>query len=89
MIAPEELLWQKLYILQRDRCDWPDVLNLIYALGPLLDWEHLLEPPGAGPAPPREHALALWLALPRTGAIPARVVMGAAANASGGRRRRA
>ena len=42
VIAPEELLWQKLYILQRDRCDWPDVLNLIYALGPLLDWEHLL-----------------------------------------------
>jgi hypothetical protein len=42
VIPPEELLWQKIYIVQRDRCDWPDVLNLIYALGPALDWAHLL-----------------------------------------------
>ena len=42
-VAPaEELLWCKLYVLQRDRCDWPDVLNLIHSLGPDLDWEHLV-----------------------------------------------
>jgi hypothetical protein len=42
-VAPaEELLWCKLYVMQRDRCDWPDVLNLIHALGSDLDWEHLL-----------------------------------------------
>lgn len=43
VIPPEELLWQKIYIVQRDRCDWPDVLNVIYALGPALDWAHLVE----------------------------------------------
>jgi hypothetical protein len=41
-IAAEELLWCKLYVLQRDRCDWPDVLNLLYAVGPQLDWDRLL-----------------------------------------------
>src|SRR5262249_17403352 len=39
---PEELLWTKLYVVQRDRCDWPDALNLIYAKGDTLDWKHLL-----------------------------------------------
>lgn len=42
VIPPEELIWSKLYVLQRDRCDWPDILNLIYATGPTLDWEHLM-----------------------------------------------
>jgi hypothetical protein len=42
VIPPEEFLWCKLYILQRDHCDWTDILNLLYALGPSLDWEHLL-----------------------------------------------
>jgi hypothetical protein len=42
-VAPaEELLWCKLFVLQRERCDWPDVLNLIHSLGADLDWEHLL-----------------------------------------------
>jgi hypothetical protein len=42
-VAPaEELLWCKLFVLQRDRCDWPDVLNLIHSLGADLDWEHLI-----------------------------------------------
>jgi hypothetical protein len=39
---PEELLWCKLYVLQKDRCDWPDVINLIHSLRDALDWEHLL-----------------------------------------------
>ncbi|HYP12756.1 MAG TPA: hypothetical protein VEQ63_02435, partial [Bryobacteraceae bacterium] len=33
----------KLYVMQRDRCDWPDILNLIHATGPHLDWNHLLK----------------------------------------------
>ena len=36
------MLWQKLYVMQRERCDWPDVLNLIYAVGARLDWRRLL-----------------------------------------------
>ncbi len=42
IIPPEELLWCKTYILQRDRSDWPDIFNLLYAVGPSLKWEHLL-----------------------------------------------
>ena len=43
VIPPEELIWSKLYVLQRDRSDWPDVLNLVHATGPALDWKRLLE----------------------------------------------
>jgi hypothetical protein len=42
LIPAEELLWIKLYILQRDRSDWPDALNLVYAAGPTLDWRYLI-----------------------------------------------
>jgi hypothetical protein len=43
IIPPEEMIWAKLYVLQRDRCDFPDVLNLIYATGATLDWDILLD----------------------------------------------
>ncbi len=42
VVPAEELLWHKLYVLQRDRCDWPDVWNLLYENGPTLDWERIL-----------------------------------------------
>jgi hypothetical protein len=42
VVPPEELLWCKLYVFQRDHCDWTDLLNLIYGVGPKLDWDHLL-----------------------------------------------
>jgi hypothetical protein len=42
LLPPEELIWSKLYVLQRDRCDWPDVFNLLHVAGAALDWEWLL-----------------------------------------------
>jgi hypothetical protein len=42
VLAPEELIWAKLFVVQRDRCDWPDLLNIINVQGPTLDWDHLL-----------------------------------------------
>jgi hypothetical protein len=42
LLAPEEILWSKIHVLQRDRCDWPDLLNLLYTTGPQLDWSRLL-----------------------------------------------
>jgi hypothetical protein len=42
-IPAEELIWAKIYIVQRDRCDWPDVLNVIHAAGGSLDWKRLLD----------------------------------------------
>lgn len=42
-VLPIEVIVQdKLYIMQRERCDWPDVLNLLYSAGEFLDWERLL-----------------------------------------------
>jgi putative nucleotidyltransferase-like protein len=41
-LPAEAILWDKLYIMQRDRCDWPDVMNLLYFTGNYIDWEYLL-----------------------------------------------
>lgn len=42
LLPVEELIWSKLYIMRRDRADWPDILSLLYARGEELDWERLL-----------------------------------------------
>lgn len=42
-LAVEELFWAKLYVFQRERCDWPDLLNLLFAQGEHFDWRHLLD----------------------------------------------
>jgi hypothetical protein len=42
LIPIEETLWTKLYVMQRERCDWPDGLNLIAAVGPEIDWDRLI-----------------------------------------------
>jgi hypothetical protein len=42
-IPIEELIWIKLYVLQRDRTDWGEVLNLIDARADEIDWYHLLD----------------------------------------------
>jgi hypothetical protein len=42
LMAPEELVWAKMYVMHRDRCDWPDLLNLLNAHVPSLNWERLL-----------------------------------------------
>jgi hypothetical protein len=42
VLAIEEMIWCKLYILQRDRCDWTDIFNLTYAALPTIDWERLI-----------------------------------------------
>jgi hypothetical protein len=39
----EEFLWCKVYIIQRDRCDWIDLFNVFYSQGPDLDWDHFIE----------------------------------------------
>jgi hypothetical protein len=43
LLPPEELMWAKLYILQRDRCDWGDLLNILYNRANTLDWPHFLK----------------------------------------------
>ncbi len=41
LLPPEEALWTKLYVLQRDRCDWPDAFNLLCGVGSELDWKRI------------------------------------------------
>jgi hypothetical protein len=39
----EELIWNKLYILQRPRCDWTDILNLFYLNVETIDWDRMIK----------------------------------------------
>src|SRR5688500_10386565 len=41
LIPIEEMIWSKLYVLQRDRCDWPDILNLIDSNAEKIDWKRM------------------------------------------------
>ncbi len=72
VLPAEEVIWNKIYILHHDRCDWTDVLNLIYAVGPELDWQRLLDC-----LDPDERLLAgvmsvfAWLCPGRAAALPA------------------
>ena len=73
-IPVEELIWTKLYVVQRDRSDWGDVFNLLDARASSLDWEHLLSRMGED-RPLLAGALAVfgWLAPERVAAVPAGV----------------
>lgn len=74
VIPPEELIWSKLYVLQRDRCDWPDIMSLIYATGPTLQWKHLLRRVGAD-LPLLRGLLSVfsWISPAKAAAMPADV----------------
>lgn len=71
VLPVEELIWSKLYIVQRERCDWPDILNLIHATGPYLDWNHLLHRV-AEDAPLLKGVLAMfsWISPEKAASIP-------------------
>jgi hypothetical protein len=42
LVPAEEMLWQKAFIMERERFDGADVLHLIRARGDRLDWRRLL-----------------------------------------------
>ncbi len=74
IVPAEELLWCKLYILQRDHCDWTDIFNLLHAVGPQIEWSHLLERVGSD-IPLLQAALTVftWLCPKRAAALPPRL----------------
>jgi len=47
IIPPEELLWSKAFIMERERYDGADVIHIIHAVAETLDWERLLRRFGA------------------------------------------
>jgi hypothetical protein len=42
VVSAADLCWMKLFVFQRGRCDWPDIINVIRGTGGRLDWDHLL-----------------------------------------------
>ena len=43
LVPPEEMIWSKAFVMERERCDVADVAHLIRALGPQLDWARVLD----------------------------------------------
>jgi hypothetical protein len=43
VLPAEDLILNKLYILQRGRCDWFDVFNVLYCTDGKLDWKRLID----------------------------------------------
>jgi Nucleotidyl transferase of unknown function (DUF2204) len=42
LCPPEELIWSKAFVMERERYDGADVLHLLRSCGERLDWPHLL-----------------------------------------------
>ena len=42
LVPPEEMIWSKIHVIQRERCDFPDIANILYATGEALDWHRLI-----------------------------------------------
>ena len=42
-IPLEELIWMKSFVINRHRCDWPDVMRIIHAQCRIVDWERLVD----------------------------------------------
>jgi hypothetical protein len=42
LCPPEEMIWSKSFVQERERFDGADVLHLFRELGPVLDWQRLL-----------------------------------------------
>lgn len=43
LLSLEDLVWSKLYVMQRERCDWPDIFNMLNASAEHVNWEYLME----------------------------------------------
>jgi hypothetical protein len=70
-VPAEELIRVKLYVMQRERCDWGDVLNVLAGTAERLDWPWLVERMGRD-LPLLQAVLAVfnWMSPKRAGALP-------------------
>jgi hypothetical protein len=46
VVSAADLCWMKLFVLQRSRSDWPDILNVIRGTGGQMEWQLLLNHAG-------------------------------------------
>jgi hypothetical protein len=72
VVPPEELVRVKLYVMQRDRCDWVDVLNVLAGAVEDISWPWLMDRMGRD-LPLLHAALAIfnWMCPGRAHALPA------------------
>ncbi|MHB0911970.1 MAG: hypothetical protein ACYC2Y_00815 [Armatimonadota bacterium] len=42
-LPPEGLIWAKIFTLNRDRCDWPDIFSVVRSRPANLDWRFLID----------------------------------------------
>lgn len=70
-VPPEELVRVKLYVMQRERCDWVDVLNVLAAAADRMDWAWLVERMGRD-LPLLQGVLSVfnWMCPTRASALP-------------------
>jgi hypothetical protein len=47
LCPPEEMIWSKAFIMERERYDGADIAHLLHVCGPRLDWQRLLDRFGA------------------------------------------
>jgi hypothetical protein len=71
-VPAEELVRVKLYVMQRERCDWVDVLNVLAAWSEQMAWPHLMQRMGRD-LPLLHAALAIfnWMCPGRAHGLPA------------------
>jgi hypothetical protein len=71
VIPAEELIMNKLYIMQRTRCDFFDIFNVLYATKGTLDLERLIKKMGADtPLVASVLGIFCWLCPGRVGLFP-------------------
>ncbi|HEU4753223.1 MAG TPA: nucleotidyltransferase family protein [Armatimonadota bacterium] len=46
VVSAADMCWMKLFVFQRNRCDWPDIINVIRGTKGSLNWQHLLDQVG-------------------------------------------
>ncbi len=67
----EEFLWCKFYIVQRDHCDWIDILNVLYMHAESINWTSLLNRLGEDqPLLAGVLSVFAWMCPDRAGQLP-------------------
>lgn len=74
LCPPEELIWSKSFVQERERFDGADVLHLLRAQGPTLDWPRVLRRFGSHWEVLLSHLILFGFVFPHDpGCVPARV----------------
>ncbi len=74
LCAPEEMIWSKAFIMERERYDGSDVNHLLHECGPRLDWDRLVARFGTHWRVLLAHLIMFSYAYPEPDRVPRRVL---------------